>query len=233
MLRPFAFLLVLATSALAADAPNTLSKEEQAAGWHLLFDGTDLKGWTSMDGSDPTPGWHVENGELMLTHAPGQKMGDIITTEKYNDFEIVWDWKIAPGGNSGLKYNLPDPTKNVGCEYQLLDDERHPDAKLHDGTRTTAGLYDVIAPSASKLYKPAGEWNQSRIVVKGNHVEHYLNGDLTVSYDFGSDDMKARIAESKFSKTPGWGVKTSSPILLQDHHDDITFRNIKLLPGKE
>jgi hypothetical protein len=236
MLRSLAFLLVLATAALAADAPNTLSKEEQAAGWKLLFDGTSLKGWTGLpdkNGKTELPsGWVPANGELALNHEPGTTHGDIVTEEKFSDFEVVWEWKIAVGGNSGLKYNLPDPTKNVGCEYQLLDDERHPDAKLHDGTRTTGGLYDVIAPDPAKKYKPAGEWNVSRIVVKGNHVEHYLNGGLTVAYDFGSDDMKARIAASKFNKTPGWGEKTSSPILLQDHHDDITFRNIKILPGK-
>jgi len=223
-------LLALAPLALFADEPNNqLTAEEKAGGWKLLFDGTSLKGWQTIGKHEaPKQGWTVQDGELRLVKTNGKTgAGDIVTDVKYSDFELTWDWKIAPGANSGVKYNLPNPDKNVGCEYQLLDDEKHPDAKLHDGKRVTASLYDVIAPADKKLNSP-GEWNHSRILVKGNHVEHWLNGGKTVSYDFGSDEMKKLIAESKFKSVAGWGVKTSSPILLQDHDGEISFRNIKI-----
>lgn len=224
-------LLAFAPLAVSADEPNNqLTAEENAAGWKLLFDGTSTKGWRSIGTHDaPKSGWVAQDGELRLVKTNGKTgMGDIVTDENYSDFELTWDWKISEAGNSGVKYNLPNPDKNVGCEYQLLDDEKHPDAKLHDGTRKTASLYDVIAASADKKLSPVGQWNHSRILVKGNHVEHWLNGGKVVSFDFGSDEMKKLIAESKFKSVPGWGVKTSSPILLQDHGNEVTFRNIKI-----
>jgi hypothetical protein len=236
MIRPllFSLCLTLAAATFAADAPNTLTPEEKAGGWKLLFDGSSPAGWVAI-GKDSFPsfGWGAKDGELRLEKVDGKTPHqDIVTKESFSDFELTWEWKISEGGNSGVKYNLPDPKKGVGCEYQLIDDAKHADASKHDGTRKTAGLYDVIARSGDDMVKPAGEWNFSRIVVKGNHVEHFLNGKQTVAYDFGSDDLKRRIAESKFNKTPGWGVKTSSPILLQDHGDEVAFRNIKIKAGK-
>ncbi len=224
-------LIALAPISLFAEGPNNqLTQEEKAAGWKLLFDGTSINGWRSVGKPDaPKEGWVAQDGELRLIKKGGVKGGgDIITNEMFTDFELTWDWKISPGGNSGVKYNLPNADKNVGCEYQLLDDEKHPDAKLHDGKRITASLYDVIAPAADKKLNPAGEWNHSRILVSGNHVEHWLNGGKVVSCDFGSDEMKKLIAESKFKGVEGWGVKTKSPILLQDHGNEVTFRNIKI-----
>lgn len=227
MFRSLLFLLALSLGVLGAETANTLTAEEQAAGWRLLFDGASTKGWHAVGKTGVPTGWAAEEGELRLTQK-GRTHGDIVTDELFGDFELTWEWKIAPGGNSGVKYNLPDQKSSVGCEYQLLDDEKHPDAKLHEGTRTTAGLYDVIAPPADKKYLPAGEWNQSRIVVKGNHVEQYLNGGKTVEFDFGSDALKALIEKSKFKSTKGWGIKTDSPILLQDHGNEIAFRNLKI-----
>jgi hypothetical protein len=221
--------LLISSFAFAQSAPNTLSAEEKAAGWKLLFDGQSTKGWVAIGKSEfPKDGWSVKDGVLTLAKGPGG--GDIVTEEKFTDFELVWDWKIEEGGNSGLKYNLPDPTKGVGCEYQLLDDSKHADAKLHGTTRQTGGLYDVLPPVEGKKLNPPGQWNSSRIVVKGNHVEHYLNGGKTAEFEFGSEALKAAVAASKFKQTKGWGEKTASPILLQDHNDPIEFRNIKIRP---
>jgi hypothetical protein len=230
MFRHSLLAIVLAASVVAAHAENTLTAEEKAAGWRLLFDGASTAGWHAIGKTGVPADWTAEEGELRLRRtASGSTLHtDIVTDDKFSDFEVTWDWKIAEGGNSGLKYNLPDENKNVGCEYQLLDDEKHPDGKLHDGTRTTASLYDVIAPPADKKLNAPGQWNQSRIVVQGNHVVQYLNGAKTVEFDFGSDELKAKIEASKFKKTAGWGVKTASPLLLQDHGDEITFRNIKI-----
>ncbi|HET6408348.1 MAG TPA: DUF1080 domain-containing protein, partial [Chthoniobacteraceae bacterium] len=180
----------------------------------------------------PEKGWVVEDGTLK--HVAKGGGGDIVTAEHFDDFELEWEWRIAPGANGGLKYNLPDASKAVGCEYQLIDDLQHPDVKAHDGTRTTASLYDVLKPAPDKKLKPVGEWNSSRILVKGNHVEHWLNGTKTVEFEFGSDALKAAIAQSKFKNTSGWGVKTKSPILMQDHGDEVAVRSMKIkTPGNK
>lgn len=214
----------------AADAPNTLTDGEKAAGWKLLFDGKTSAGWVAIGKTEFPAGWVVENG--LLKRATGST--DIVTTDSFENFELTWQWKIAKGGNSGLKYNLPDPKKNVGFEYQLLDDQNHPDGIKGGRLHQTGGLYDLIEPPADKKLKPPGEWNQSRIFVKGNHVEHWLNGAKTVEFEMGSDDLKARIAKSKFAKVPKFGEKTRSPILLQEHGAEIAFRSMKIrvLDGK-
>jgi hypothetical protein len=219
-----------AVNALAADAPNTLTDSEKAAGWKLLFDGKTNAGWVALGKSEFPAGWAVEDGLLKRTTGGG----DIVTKESYENFELTWDWNIGKAGNSGVKYNLPNPAKNVGFEYQLLDDLNHPDGIKGGRLHQTGGLYDLIEPPADKKLNPPGEWNSSRIVVKGNHVEHWLNGTKTVEFEIGSDDLKARIAKSKYAKVPKFGEKTSSPILLQDHGDAVSFRSVKLrvLSGK-
>ena len=231
-LRVLSLLLLAALPAFAGDAHNTLTDAEKAAGWQLLFDGTSLKGWHAIGMADAAgTGWSAQEGELRLRlpKAGGEKTAhkDLLTDADFTDFELTWEWNIAEGGNSGVKYNLPDKTKGVGCEYQMLDDERHPDAKVPGGSHKTASLYDILAPVDAKV-KPAGEWNQSRILVKGNHVEQYLNGGKTAEFDFGSDALKELIAKSKFKNTKGWGEKNASPILLQDHGNEVTFRDIKI-----
>ena len=231
------FCSILALSIFSVQAfcaePSALSDAEKAAGWRWLFDGKTTDGWTGLGAKTlPEKGWTVVDG--VLHHAKGAGGGDIVTVEMFEDFELVWEWKIGDGGNSGLKYNLPDATKGVGFEYQLLDDAKHPDAQLHDGTRKTASLYDVLAPAADKKLNPPGEWNASRIVVNGSHVEHWLNRGKTVEFEMGGDALKAAIAASKFKAMPTFGVKTKSPILLQDHGDEISIRAMKIraLPGK-
>jgi Domain of Unknown Function (DUF1080) len=218
---------LLAFSAIAIAEPNTLTDAEKKAGWRLLFDGKTTNGWVAIGKSEfPKKGWVVEDGTLKVIAKGGG--GDIVTSERFDDFDLEWEWRIEKGGNSGLKYNLPDPNKGVGCEYQLIDDDGHIDAKLAGGTRTTASLYDVLKPADDKKLKPAGEWNSSRLVVKGNHVEHWLNGAKTVEFDFESEALKAAVAKSKFKNVAGWGVKTKSPILIQDHGDAIALRSVKI-----
>ncbi|MEO7319310.1 MAG: DUF1080 domain-containing protein [Chthoniobacteraceae bacterium] len=220
--------LALSLNAFGAE-PNILTDAEKTDGWKLLFDGKTTAGWQALGGKPfPEKGWTVTDGTLH--HAKGAGGGDIVTVDAYEDFELAWEWKIAEGGNSGLKYNLPDPAKGVGFEYQLLDDAKHPDSKLHGGTRTTASLYDVLPAAANKTLKPPGEWNASRILVKGNHAEHWLNDIKTVEFEMGSEALKTAIAGSKFKSNAAFGVKSKSPILIQDHGDEISLRSMKIRP---
>lgn len=229
MLRNSVFAAVITLTGLAAFAaePNTLSSEEKAAGWKLLFDGTTTDGWVSIGKTAfPERGWSVQDGSLVLAKAA--KAGDIVTKDSYENFELTWEWKIGPAGNSGLKYNLPDPKKGVGFEYQMLDDAGHPDGQKGGRSHQTAGLYDLIEPAEGKKVNPVGSWNQSRLVVKGNHVEHWINGGKTVQFEIGSAALKELVAKSKYKNVAGFGEKAKSPILLQDHGDEVSVRSIKL-----
>jgi len=216
---------------LAADkegpAPNTLTDVERRSGWRLLFDGADLHGWRSYRGTDaPSTGWRVENGELRKL--PGVKGGDLITRDQFTDFELAWEWWIAPQGNNGVKYLVTEDRPSApGHEYQMIDDKTNPDA-LKGAKRMTAAFYDVLPPVAGKPVKPAGEWNQSRILISKNQVEHWLNGTLVLSYELGSEAIKAAIAESKFKSSPRFGEKISGHIMLTDHQDEARFRSIKI-----
>ncbi len=225
--------LLLSTLVFASAAePNRLSEQEVAAGWKLLFDGSTTSGWVALGTKTfPTKGWSAVDGTLRHEKSGGG--GDVVTAEEHLNFELTWEWKIGQGGNSGVKYNLPDPAKALGFEFQMLDDEKHPDATkglIHQ----TGALYDLIEPDAARKTKPAGEWNQSRILVNGAHVEQWLNGAKTVSFEIGSPELLERVAKSKYAKIKGFGIKTASPILLQDHGDEVVFRDIKLrdLPAK-
>ncbi len=225
--------------AAAADSTaNTLTAAEKAAGWTLLFDGTTSAGWRGFHADTfPTTGWKIEDGAIKRAAkgsapAPG---GDIITTGRYSDFELALDWKLTAGGNSGLKYLVaerPDRSGRSGVSYemQILDDAVHPDAREGVGGNRTAGaLYDLIAPSTHAA-KAIGEWNQARLVVRGRHVEHWLNGQRIVQFEIGSPEMKALIAKSKYKDIKGFGDATSGHLLLQDHGDEVWFRNVKLRP---
>ena len=223
--------LTLAGAALAAE--NTLTDQEVAAGWKLLFDGKTTAGWRSLSNPEfPKQGIKVADG--VLTVEKGGKAGDIITVETFKNFELTFDFKTTEGANSGVKYFVkpaakPGEKHGLGCEYQVLDDDKHPDAKLgHDGNRKTASLYDVIAAPADKPLKPVGEWNTGRISVNGKHVEHWLNGVKTVDYDRSSDAFKAAVAKSKFARQKDFGMATEGHILLQDHNDEVSFRNLKI-----
>jgi hypothetical protein len=222
----FAAVFVLSAAAFAGEL-NTISDSEKAAGWKLLFDGKTLDGWQPIGKAGaPITGWVVKDGAIF--HGKGAGGGDIVTKDEYENFELTWEWKIGEVGNSGLKYNLPDAKKGVGFEYQMLDDEKHPDGIRGGRLHQTASLYDLIEPAADRKVKPVGEWNESRLLVQGNHVEQWINGTKSVSFEMGSEELKALIAKSKFKGVAGFGMKTKSPILLQDHGDEVSVRNMKL-----
>jgi len=215
--------------ALAADLPNTLSEAEREAGWRLLFDGQTTEGWIGLGSAAfPDKGWRVDAGTLHHTSKGGG--GDIVTREHFLNFELAWEWKIARGANSGLKYNLTGPASGLGFEYQMIDDSGYPGAKGLRRTHLTAGLYDLIEPASETRLMPAGEWNASRVLVQGNHVEHWLNGAKTAEFEIASEALKAWIAKSKYREIPRFGEKVKSPILIQDHGDEVWVRSIKLRP---
>ena len=220
--------LLLATAAAGSAAePNQLTPDEKTGGWTLLFDGKTTAGWhTFKKKSFPEKGWQVEDGWL---HCLGKRGGDIISDGEFGDFELRWEWKQAPVGNSGLKYFVLE-TRNaaLGHEYQMIDDEQHEDAKLAGGTHVTASFYDVLKPTAHVPTKPPGEINESRIIVKGNHVEHWLNGAKVLEYECGSEAVKAAVAKSKFKTVAGFGDAVKAHLLLQDHNSEAWFRNVKI-----
>lgn len=225
---------------------NTLTAEEKAAGWRLLWDGKTTTGWRSAKAEKfPAKGWKIKAGVLSVLASGGAESaagGDIITRERFSQFELLVDFKITPGANSGVKYfcqpNLDPITGTgaksangsaIGLEYQILDDERHPDAKLgRDGNRTIGSLYDLIPAATFKQPNPIGEWNTARILVQGNHVEHWLNGLKVLEYERGNPAFREAVALSKYKNIPGFGEWADGHILLQDHGNAVSFRNVKL-----
>ncbi len=219
----------------AAPSINQLTEEEKTTGWRLLFDGKTLSGWRGFHRQHPPPGWIVEDGCIKKVKSElGEAGGDLITVEQFDNFELQLEWKISLGGNSGIKYLVSEELPKTGYsgisfEMQILDDEHHPDAKLGiAGNRTAGALYDLIAPSKEKKLRPVGQFNQVRIVVKGHHIEHWLNGIKVLEFERGSEQFKAVIAKSKFKDTKGFGEAARGHILLQDHGDEVWFRNIKI-----
>ncbi len=239
--------------ALLQSPPNTLTPAETAAGWRLLFDGRTLAGWRGL-GYDtvPTAHWVVVDGAIKKIAsgnvprvADGRPAvgGDLETRDSFTDFELSFEWQVTPGANSGVKYNVSEsmsiaqggagtqggPTHSaLGFEYQILDDDRHEDGKLP--THRSAALYDLIAPNDKKQLHPVGEWNRSRIVFRGNHGEHWLNGAKVVEFELGSARMDSLLAASKYKTILGFGEKRRGHIVLQDHGDEVYFRSIKVRP---
>jgi len=211
-------------------AVNTLTEQERQEGWRLLWDGKSGDGWRSIKtDSFPARGWEIANGELtVLPKNAGGGAGDIITRETYSSFILKVDFRLTDAANSGIKYFF-DPKRNGGTtlEYQVLD-AKHPDAtKGRDGNRTVASLYDVM-PAVGAKPKPVGEWNTAMIVSNGRQVEHWLNGEKVLAFERGSDAFRKAVSLSKFSKQPNWGEQEAGHILLQDHQDRVSYRNIKI-----
>lgn len=220
--------LFIASSA-PAQSLNQLTDEEKAAGWELLFDGKTLNGWRNFKKqTPPKQGWVVEEG--ILKKVAGVNGGDIISFKEYEQFEFTWEWRIAPRANNGIKYFITESRNSaIGHEYQMIDD-----SIIKIPKEQTASFYDVLPPNAYKPVKAPGEWNFSRVVVLGNHVEHWLNGAQVLEYELGSEEVKAAVAKSKFKNVAGFGTRIKGHILLTDHHDEAWFRNLKIreLPAK-
>jgi hypothetical protein len=225
-----AVLGLLALTGQAADepAPNTLTDKEKADGWKLLFDGQTTDGWHAYRGKDIPDVWKVIDGALVVSGKNGKKGGDIVTNDKYENFELAFQWKVTPGANSGVMYRVSESKGSpyeTGPEYQILDNAKHSDGK--NPKTSAASAYALYAPTKDAT-KPVGEWNKARIVVKGNHVEHWLNGEKVVEYDFGSDDWNKRVAASKFAEMDQFGKEKAGHIDLQWHGDEVAYRSIKI-----
>jgi len=218
---------ILASQLPAQSIPNQLSADEKKEGWKLLFDGQGVEGWHSFKKTSfPTNAWVIEDGWL---HCLGKSGEDILSDDQYDQFDLKWEWKIEPAGNSGLKYFVLESRNSaLGHEYQMLDDERNPDGKAGQGKHVTASFYDVLKPTVPPETKPVGEVNQSRILVRRNHVEHWLNGVKVLEYECGSSEVKAAVAKSKFKNVQDFGEAVKAHLLLQDHHSQVWFRNIKI-----
>ncbi len=227
---------------------NQLSDREKKENWQLLWDGKTTKGWRSAKADQfPEKGWKIEDGVLSVEESGGAESahgGDIITVNTFKNFLLELDFKFTKGANSGIKYFV-DPNLNkgkgsaIGCEFQILDDEFHPDAKQGTaGNRTLASLYDLI-PANAQFYAPHEQpkrinkyqWNRARIVVKGNKVEHYLNGIKVIEYERRTQTWRALVSRSKYHVWPNFGEAEQGHILLQDHGDQVFFKNIKIKVG--
>ncbi|PUV24771.1 MULTISPECIES: 3-keto-disaccharide hydrolase [Sphingobacterium] len=219
--------------------PNEVTDAEKKKGVKLLFDGKTNNGWRSIHGNKfPDRGWEIKDGQLTVLKSDGGEStngGDIVTKDKYAVFDLSFEFKLSPGANSGVKYfvTLKEKSKGsaIGLEYQVLDDDLHPDAKLgRDGNRTLASLYDLITSNRDgRARRPIGEWNRGRVVVTAdNKVEHYLNGIKMLSYERGSKEFKDLVAISKYKDWDNFGEAKEGFILLQDHGDKVSFRSIKI-----
>ncbi|UXX79821.1 DUF1080 domain-containing protein [Reichenbachiella carrageenanivorans] len=220
---------------------NNLTIDEAKKGWKMLWDGKTSNGWrgAKLD-KFPEKGWVMEDGILSVLSSGGAESragGDIVTDELFSDFEIKVDFKLTPGANSGIKYYVDTeinkgPGSSIGLEYQILDDDLHPDAKLgnHEGSRTVSSLYDLIQADVNKPIKPIGEWNTAHIKSINNHVEHWLNGVKVLEYERKSPEYRKLVSESKYVKWKDFGELDRGQILLQDHGDLVSFKNIKIRP---
>jgi hypothetical protein len=227
------------STARSADATplNALSDAEKSAGWKLLFDGKTLDGWHNFKQKTTLPQWSVKDGAITLTPNKGKRNPGLVTDQAFENFELSIEWKIGPGGNSGVFYRVDETQPGnelnwTGIECQLLDDNKYVSAKANPSTRTGAA-YAMYAPRVDAV-KPIGEWNQLRILVSGNHVEHWLNGQKVVDYEILNDDWLKRCEASKFNEHPHYGRTAKGHLALQDHGHAAEFRNVKIreLPAK-
>ena len=206
-------------------AANTLTAQEQAAGWKLLFDGKSFDGWHTYQMDGVRPGWQVKDG--LVVCANPRNAGDLCTNDEYEWFELKLEYNITPGGNSGIMYHVSEDYTapyESGPEMQVLDDGGHADGKSR---LTSAGSVFGLYPFPAGVVRPPGEWNDARIVVSGAHVEHWLNG-TKIEYELWSPDWKAKVAASKFKQWPGYGMSRKGRIALQDHGDPVSYRTIRI-----
>jgi len=213
---------------IAADqqaAPNTLSDAQRRAGWRTLFDGQTASSWRGYKSNDVPNGWRVVDGTLTK---PGSA-GDLLTRDQFGDFELSLEWKIAPGGNAGIFYRGTEEYDHIywsAPEYQLLDDAAAPDGQ---DRLTAAGADYALYPSPAGIVKPAGEWNTTRIVARGAHVEHWLNGQKLLEYELWSPDWEAKVKASKFAAYPNYGRARHGHIGIQGDHDGmLAIRNVRI-----
>lgn len=227
--RGFGICLVLVCASVimeAQHAMNTLTPAEKTDGWTLLFDGKTLNGWRGFKSTAPPAGWQALDGELVRRESGG----DLMTVEQFGDFELRLEWKISKNGNSGVMFRVTGDggqTYETGPELQILDNAGHKDGKE---PMTAAGSNYAMHAPARDVTKPVGEWNEVRLIVKGAHVEHWMNGTKLLEYELWSDDWQKRVQASKFGKMPGYGRARRGHLVLQDHGDLVWYRNIKVKP---
>ncbi len=229
----------------AGDPGGSPAPSQSQEEWTVLFDGRTFDGWAGL-GRDSVPSghWIIEDGAIrkvasgaVPTAPDGQPLvgGDLMTQKIFRNFELVFEWKVAPGANSGIKYNVseamstasPPDNAALGFEYQILDDDLHPDAQ-NGPNRTAGALYDLIPPGPGKELRPVGSFNEGRILFDEGHGEHWLNGVKVLEFDLGTPAFDSVFALSKYTPIEGFAEKRAGHIVLQDHGDDVWFRNIKI-----
>ena len=221
----------------SASAENTLTAEEKAAGWELLFDGTTLNGWKRYNHDSIGPLWTVDNGAIKcdgqgLTEGTANIGGSLITIKPYENFELTAEWKVSPGGNSGIHYHVVEKPEykheyDTGPEFQVMDDGGWKGDPLKPAQKAGSN-YDMYAAPDTKKLNPVGEWNSAKLIYNKGHVEHWLNGEKVVEFEEGTADFKERYKKSKWPEYPGWNKYKSGSIALQDHGAPVYFRNIKI-----
>ena len=224
--KVFFYVLLVFVVAVNNSAAAEKSSDKKEKRFFSLFNGVSTDQWmNARSGKFPEKGWIIEDG--CLKHVAKGGGGDIITRKKYEEFDFRFEWKVAKGANSGVKYFIIRERGSLGHEYQVLDDKNHPDG-AKGANRQTAAFYDVLDPAKDKPLKPVGEFNSSRILVKGDTVKHFLNGKVVLRYKLGSEELKAAIAKSKFKNLKIFGQRLAGHILLQDHGDAVWYRNIRI-----
>jgi hypothetical protein len=207
------------------ESPGTmLNERERADGFRPLFDGVSLAGWKGFTTASPPTGWKAVTGELVRDGAGG----DLVTVDLFADFELRLDWKISMNGNSGIMFRAGPGGKypwETGPEFQVLDNAGHKDGQ---SPLTSAGSNFAVHAPVKDVTRPVGEWNEIRLIARGPHVEHWMNGVKLLEYEIGSDDWTARVKASKFATMPGYGRESRGHIVLQDHGDVVAYRNVRL-----